>query len=316
MTDMDFGCFLPNVSPVLLKDIAIKADSLGFDCLWGSDHLMSPFPPAIPDFPGYYEAWTTIAYLGGMTENVKLSHQVLVTSFRHPGVLANMASTLDYLTEGRLILTTGAGWYQKEFDAFNIPWGKHKERIEREREAIQVIKSLWTEDVVSFEGKYYRLTEASSELKPFQKPCPPIWIGGDSRRTMELVAELGDGWLMHGHTPDEINKMISKIRPLLGSRSGKITFATSVFMVMGSSKEAAEQKMLQIIPEDLYRVLMEAPVRLELGNGIFGPPEECIPRLHQYVDAGIGHLVCIFIDPGDIERFAEEVLPEFKSSST
>jgi alkanesulfonate monooxygenase SsuD/methylene tetrahydromethanopterin reductase-like flavin-dependent oxidoreductase (luciferase family) len=293
MTDMDFGCFLPNVSPVLLKDIAVKADSLGFDCLWGSDHLMSPFPPAIPDFPGYYEAWTTIAYLGGITQNVKLSHQVLVTSFRHPGVLANMASTLDHLTEGRLILTTGAGWYQKEFDAFNIPW---------------------TEEVVSFEGKYYRLTEACSEPKPFQKPCPPIWVGGDSRRTMELVAELGDGWLMHGHSPGEINNMISKINPLLGSRSGKITFATSVFMVIGSSKEAAEQKMHQIIPEDLYNVLMEAPVRLELGNGIFGPPEECIRRLHQYVDAGIGHLVLISIDPGDLELFAKEVLPEFKSN--
>ena len=312
---MDFGCFLPNVPPVFLKDIAVKADSLGFDCLWGSDHLMSPFPPAIPDFPGYYEAWTTISYLAGMTQNVKLSHQVLVTSFRHPGILANMASTLDHLTEGRLILTTGAGWYQKEFDAFDIPWGKHSERIEREREAIQIIKSLWTDEVVSFEGQYYRLKAARSEPKPFQKPCPPVWIGGDSRRTMELVAELGDGWLMHGHSPEEVNTMISKIDPLLGDRSGKITFATSVFMVMAPTKEEADQKIHQIMPRDLIKSLMDAPARQEVRHKVLGPPEACIARLQQYVDAGIGHLVLIFIDPSDMERFAKEVLPEFESST-
>jgi alkanesulfonate monooxygenase SsuD/methylene tetrahydromethanopterin reductase-like flavin-dependent oxidoreductase (luciferase family) len=108
--------------------------------------------------------------------------------------------------------------------------------------------------------------------------------------------------------------MISKIDPLLRDRSGEITFATSVFMVMAPSKEEADQKMHQIMPQDLIKGLMDAPARQEVRHKILGPPEACIARLHQYREAGIGHLVCIFIDPSDIELFAKEVLPEFKEN--
>lgn len=116
---MEFGCAVGNMPPPLMKRVAVQADLLGYHCLWGSDHIMAPFPSAKP---GYNEAWTTISYIGGITHQAKLSHMVLLPAFRHPGVLANMASTLDHFTEGRLILTTGAGWYQKEFDAYGIPW--------------------------------------------------------------------------------------------------------------------------------------------------------------------------------------------------
>ncbi len=309
---MQFGCFLPNVPPDFLKDIAMMADSLGFDCLWGSDHLMSPFPPVLPDYPGYHEAWTTICYLAGMTKNIRLSHQALVTAFRNPGLLASMASTLDNLTQGRLILTTGAGWYQPEFEAFGIPWLRHAERIKREREAIQIIRSLWTKEKVTFRGTYYKLVNAAMDPKPYQTPCPPIWVAGDSRRSMELAAELGDGWFMHGHSPEEIARMISKIAPLLQEKNGSMTFATSVFISMGSNREEADKKMHAVIPEDAYRAFLAAPVSLELKHRILGPPGDCVKRLKQYSDAGIEHMVLVFIDPEDIKIFAQQVIPEFK----
>lgn len=306
---MDFGCSVGNMPPALVKKAALMADSLGFDCLWGSDHLMAPFPAAQP---GYNEAWAMMSYLGGITQRAKLSHMVTVTGFRHPGVLANMVSTLDHFTEGRVILTTGAGWYQKEFDAFNIPWEKHNDRIAREREAVQIIRSLWTEDSVNFKGKYYCLKDASSDPKPFQSPCPPVWIGGDSRKTMELVAELGDGWLMHGHSPEEVERMVAKIDPLLKKRSKKVTFATALFIVIASSKEEADRKWHRKIPEQYYRALMNTPVRLEMKHKIMGSPEECIVQIRRYADAGIGHLILIFLDLNDIDLFAKQVLPEFK----
>jgi len=84
--------------------------------------------------------------------------------------------------------------------------------LEREREAVKIIRSLWTEPRVSFEGKYYRVHDAEITPKPFQKPTPPIWIGGDSKRSMQLAAELGDGWLVHGHQPRDIDKMFQNIR--------------------------------------------------------------------------------------------------------
>ena len=308
---MDFGCSVGNMPPGLVKKIALQADSLGFNCLWGSDHLMAPFAAAQP---GYNEAWTMMSYLGAITQRAKLSHMVLVTGFRHPGILANMASTLDHFSEGRLILTTGAGWYQKEFEAFDIPWEKHNERIAKEREAIQIIRSLWTEDVVNFSGRYYRLKNASSEPKPFQKPCPPIWVGGDSRPTMELAAELGDGWLMHGHSPKEVERMVAKITPLLNARSGEFTFATALFIVMGPSQEEADRKLHRKIPQPYYSALMNTPVRREITHRISGPSEECRLQIKHYAEAGIGHLILIFIDPADIDRFATQVLPEFSGA--
>jgi len=310
---MELGFFLPHVPSDILEMMAIKADAVGFDFMCCDDHLMSPFAPMKPDFAGCYEAWTTMAYLAGKTQNIKLSHMVLVPSFRGPAVLANMAATLDILSGGRLILSVGAGWFQREFKAYDIPWEQHSGRIQREREAIQIIRSLWKEERVSFRGEYYRLEEASLQLKPLQKPAPPIWVGGDSRQSMELAAELGDGWLMHGHAPEEVDRMVSKITPMLAEKAKDFALGTAHFISIGPSREEAYQKMRRIIPPETWKDFMQAPIQKEIKNRISGSSRQCLSQLEQYAEAGLSHLILVFLDPGDVEIFVKEVLPDFRA---
>jgi len=311
---MKLGFFLPQVPQKVFEDMAIRAETEGFDFMCCDDHLMSPFAPMRPDFDGCYEAWTAMAYLAGKTERIKLTHMVLVPSFRGPGLLAKMGATLDLLSGGRLILTVGAGWHEKEFRAYRIPWEKHAERIEREREAIRIIRSLWQEGAVNFKGKYYSLNEATSYPKPLQKPSPPIWVGGDSRKSMELAAELGDGWLMHGHSPDEVSRMVSRIMPMLGDKVGDFAIGTAHFVVMGQSREEGYEKMRRIIPQESWDDFMKARIRQEIRHRIAGSPRECLFRLREYAEAGVTHLILIFLDPGDVDLFVKEVLPALKNS--
>jgi FMNH2-dependent dimethyl sulfone monooxygenase len=309
---LKLGLFVPHAPANVFETFAVKADSSGFDFICCDDHLMSPFSPMTPDFQGCYEAWTAMAYLAGKTRRVKLSHMVLVPAFRTPGVLAKMAATLDLLSGGRLILTVGAGWYQKEFQAYSVPWEKHSLRIRREREAIEIIRSLWTEGELTFEGEYYTLRGATVIPKPLQSPSPPIWIGGDSRQSMELAVELGDGWLMHGHSPEEVRRMVLKAKPMIRRRGEVFSFCTAHFVLMGADQEKAEAKLRQIIPEKTWKDFMKAGIRKEIKHRISGTPRECLSRLREYADAGVTHLICIFLDPLDLDLFAKEVLPEFQ----
>ena len=247
---MELGFFLPHLPKNLFEKMALQAEASGFNFICCDDHLMSPFLNEGSDDLGCYEAWTAMAYLAGKTRNIRLSHMVLVPSFRGPAVLANMAATLDLLSDGRLNLTVGAGWYQREFEAYNLPWEKHSLRIQREREAIQVIRALWTGQRVDFSGDFYQLRGAQLNPRPLQRPAPPIWVAGDSRPSMELAAELGDGWLMHGHAPQEVERLVAKLQPMLGDKADCFSVASAHAIVMGTDTSAADEKLHRLIPED------------------------------------------------------------------
>lgn len=309
---MKLGFFLPHLPPPAFEAMAAQAEALGFDAICCDDHLMNPFDPEDGDNFGCYEAWTAMAYLAGRTRKIKLDHMVLVTAFRGPALLAKMAATLDVLTGGRMRLTVGAGWYEREFKAFNIPWENHKQRIEREREEVMIIRRLWTEPQVSFSGRYYALQTAAVNPKPVQYPGPPIVIAGDSRRSMELAAELGDGWLMHGRTPEEAERAVTHIRPLLGDRADTFDIATAVVVVLGNDERHARQKFRQTVPQATWDLFMQADIKKEIRGGIYGPPRHCRDMLMAYSEAGITALTIVFPDPEDANLFAAEVLPEVR----
>ena len=267
---MELGFFLPHLPREAFINLAISAENIGFDFICCDDHLMSPFEPEETDF-GCYEAWTSMAYLAGKTEKIRLSHMVLIPSFRGPALLANMGATLDLLSGGRLILTIGAGWFEKEFNAYNIPWEGHNGRIKREREAVKIIQSLWKGTYTSFDGEFYQLSP-----KPVQKPAPPIWISGDSTPRMELAAELGDGWQLHGHSPEEVSRMISRIAPLLDKGKEDFAVGSSHVVIMDKDKEKAYTKLRKMIPPETWDRFMTADIRLEIKHRISGSPEDCI----------------------------------------
>ena len=309
---MKLGFLIHHMANPEFERQARQAEALGFEYICCDDHLMSPFEVQGDGGFGCHEAWTAMSYLAGRTEKVRLNHMVLVPAFRGPGLLAKMAATLDQLSGGRLILTVGAGWFQKEYEAFQIPWETHKQRIAREREAVEVMRALWTQPQVTYHGDYYRLDKAYINPKPLQQPTPPIIISGDSRPSLELAAELGDGWMMHGRTPEEAQRMIAAIRPHLGNKAGRFDIGAAVVMVIDTDEKTARRKLRGLMPQATWDLFMQADIKKEIRGGIYGSPAHCVEQLKAYAQAGITSLTLVFLRPEDIERFSKEVLPNFE----
>jgi len=212
MTRREFGINLPvsgrsysrgevELNYGVLRDIALVADRYRFSSIGVHDHLLNPqgSAPGGKEKPekfrnGILEAWTTLSSLSSITTNARLTNVVLCNLFRYPAVLAKMASTLDLISNGRATLALGAGWFRSECLAYGIPWRPYKTRLGMLRESIQLIKKLWTEEEVTFTGKYYQIQKGILSPKPVQKPRPPIVVGGSSESVMRIAADEADGW--------------------------------------------------------------------------------------------------------------------------
>lgn len=163
-----------------------------FESGWTFDH----FYPIFSDSTGpCLEGWTMTAALAQATHRLRLGVLVTGIVYRHPAVLANMAATVDIISNGRLELGLGAGWNEEECGAYGIELGSLRERFDRFDEALAVITGLLTDTVTNFKGHYFTLTDARCEPKPIQRPYPPICIGGTGeRRTLRSVARFGQHW--------------------------------------------------------------------------------------------------------------------------
>lgn len=179
-----------------------EADEIDlFESAWVFDHLY----PIVGDPHGpCLEAWVTLTALAQSTSRIRIGTMVHGMHFRHPGLTAKMAATLDIISGGRLNLGLGAGRFQPEADAYGLRLGPVKERMDRFEEGVEIIARLLSDGVVSYEGHHYRLRDARCEPKGPQRPRPPIAIGGTGeRRTLRLVAEWADIWDALRTTPDE-----------------------------------------------------------------------------------------------------------------
>lgn len=312
---LELGFFVPPITPGQFLEKVKTAEKYGYDFVTTDDHLIDPFTPPAGEQGGTYgcnESWTAMSFAAGATSRISISHMVLVASFRGPGLLAKMAATLDLFSRGRMDLTLGAGWYEPEFRAFGFPWEGHGERLKREREIVEIIRGLWSESPFSYEGRYYRLHNAVVAPGPFRNPGPPIWIGGDSKPSMRLAADLGDGWLIHGHKPREVKSMFSHIRPILGEREKGFGLGMAAFVVMASDPDQATKKLEKLISPELMANYQKAGIRHEINNRISGDTQQCLERIAEYRNLGLTRLITIFIDAEDAARFSEEVLPEIR----
>src|SRR5207249_7772822 len=156
------------------RDAWRMAEDAGFDHIWGYDHLFALGPdPTKPIFDG----WTILGAMALATKRARIGLNVTGNLYRHPGLLAKIAVTVDHLSGGRLDFGIGAAWNEPEFKELGWEFPPLGERLGRFGEAVRVIKRLWTKDRANFQGKYYTLVDAIAEPKPVQKPYPPIWIG-------------------------------------------------------------------------------------------------------------------------------------------
>ncbi|MGH9249429.1 MAG: TIGR03560 family F420-dependent LLM class oxidoreductase, partial [Acidimicrobiales bacterium] len=152
-----------------------------------------------------FEAWTLLAAMAEATSRTRVGCMVTGNTYRHPGVLAKAAVTVDHLSGGRLEFGIGASWAENEHTMFDLEFGTVGERMDRLEEACQIIRSLWTQPRTTFTGRHYRIVDAIAEPKPVQQPYPPIWIGGSGRkRTLRIVAQYADVWNAAGGNPEEV----------------------------------------------------------------------------------------------------------------
>jgi F420-dependent oxidoreductase-like protein len=199
-----------------MLDVWVAADDIDlFESAWNWDH----FYPLTGDMAGpNLEGWTTLTALAQATRRIRVGCQVLGMIYRHPAVLANMAATLDIVSNGRLELGLGAGWNQMECDAYGIELPPLRERFDRFDEGVQAVIALLSQPISAFAGRYVRLADARCEPKPVQQPHPPVVIGGRGpKRTLRAVARWAQGWhaitsgaedwlglreILHGHCTD------------------------------------------------------------------------------------------------------------------
>jgi alkanesulfonate monooxygenase SsuD/methylene tetrahydromethanopterin reductase-like flavin-dependent oxidoreductase (luciferase family) len=176
-------------------------ERLGYESAWVCDHLVQPSRPNGP----YLEAWSLLAGLAARTEKIRIGVLVTSNTFRFPQVVAKMAVTIDHISNGRLEVGLGAGWYEPEHTMFGIPFPETKELVGRFREAVQVVDLLTREDTSSFDGTYYQLKNAQSRPASVQKPRPPLVIGAFGPRMLKIVATYADTWNAFG-TPAEMRE--------------------------------------------------------------------------------------------------------------
>jgi probable F420-dependent oxidoreductase len=197
------------------------AETYGFDSLWVSDHvivprnLKTPYPyspdgsfPIPPELP-FLEPLATLLFVAGVTQRARLGTSILVVPMRNPVITAKMLATLDALSSGRLILGAGAGWMEEEFELLDVPFERRGARLD---DYLQVIDALWTQDKPSFNGRYYAIDEVGFAPKPVQKPRPPIWIGGHSKRALQRAGRFGDAWHAAYVGPEVVARQFGEVR--------------------------------------------------------------------------------------------------------
>src|SRR5260370_19971979 len=210
---MDFGVIVPQVWRMDLVGIsdpseayetmtrvAQEADALGYPSIWLYDHFHTvPTPTQEITF----ECWTSTAALARDTRRVRMGQMVTCNGYRNPAVLAKMASTVDVLSHGRLDFGIGAGWYEQEFKAYGYDFPDGPTRLRQLRDAVRIIRAMWSEEEAVFEGKNHSVHGAINQPKGVQKPHIPLLIGGGGEQvTLKLVAQYGDACNI-GHLNNE-----------------------------------------------------------------------------------------------------------------
>jgi probable F420-dependent oxidoreductase len=192
---MKFGVnlinFGPSARPDSLARWAMLTESLGYHFLMTSDHiaLTSDVQARYP--APFYEPFTTLAWLAGVTQRIEIGSTVVILPYRQPLEVARMAANVDQLSGGRLLFGVGVGWSPQEFAALGVPFHR---RGALANEYLAAIKTLWTNDVATFEGRYVGFTEVQTAPRPVRLPHPPIWVGGASEAAMRRAVRYGDAW--------------------------------------------------------------------------------------------------------------------------
>src|SRR3989441_2388942 len=306
-----FGIQTPNQNTTWDDLLATwkEADALGFESAWVYDHFIPIF--GNQDGP-CLEGWTALAALAAATQRIRVGVLVTGNTYRNPALLAKMATTVDHVSHGRLVLGIGAGWFERDHTAYGFPFGTPHERARKLEEALQVISKLWTQDHPSFAGKYYTLDHAPFAPTNVQKPHPPIVIGGQGEKwIVPLVARYADGWnAVTGVGPDGIRER----RQIIADecrRVGRSPCPTEI---------SALVPLVAITNIPLAGPVVRLGARVIAGRKIArdvmaDSPAAIRERIQKYVDAGATEIILPLRPPFDrglLRKFSQDIMPAFR----
>jgi probable F420-dependent oxidoreductase len=310
---MKYGVFLPvsgrAASRKTLMQAAQQAESLGYDSVWAADRLVMPwkidtaYPYSkestfiVPPDRPFFDTLTCLAFLAGCTETIQLGMSVMVLPYRHPLHWAKIATTIDQLSTGRLIMGVGVGWMEEEFAAMNAPF---KERGAVSDEQLTLLKQLWTEEHITFSGKYYNVNDIAFNPKPYQQPRVPIWVGGEGKYAQRRAGRFGDAWFPYfvRITPAELAARFEYVRKIAreaGRSPDELTLACCLPIELTPDNAQQEENYLK------------------------GSVEQVTDRLQMFQNVGVTHIGLQFMVPHyperqeQIERFAKQALPALRA---
>ena len=298
--------------PELVSQIlrSLRRVEEGFDSAWLSDHMI-PWPDWQSPDTDNLEGWTTISYLIGLFKRLSFGHIVLCNSYRNPALLAKMAATLSLLAPGRFILGVGAGWKRDEYLSYGYEFPEASARIEALEEAVQIIRKMWTEDVVHFHGKHFNVNGAYCNPKP--NPLPPIMIGGGGEKlTLKLVASYADWWNCPNLTLEEYRRKLGILKDYC-VKVGRNYQAIKKTWLGEIAIAETQNEALRIAANNPF-VAKETGFDVMRVN-IIGTPEQVSQRLMEFVDLGVEYFIFRFLDFPNmkgIELFTEKVAEELR----
>ncbi len=310
---MRYGFYLPTRGPLVNRSDITRfvrtGEKLGFHSVMVADHIAVPVKtesvyPYTAD--GKFlskgdalETLTTMAYIAGATEKIRMVSSVMIVPHRNPILTAKALATIDVLSGGRVTVGVGVGWFREEFEALHT--ADFDKRGAVTNEYLEIFKKLWTQSPVAHQGEFYSFEALHCEPLPIQKPHPPIWIGGHSRPALRRAARYGDGWHPVGAVaasplpPEEMRQKLDELKRLTeeaGRDFDKLTISFKAPLYEPDMKEVAGER-----------------------RRFTGSPEQVADDIREYESLGISELIFDFrgdtIDASmeGMERFAKELMP-------
>lgn len=291
-----------SVDTVRIRSYLARADKLGFHSAWVVEQILGSIPSLEPV--------ELLTYSVAVTQRIRLGSAVLLSALRSPVHLAKSLATLDHLSGGRLIVGVGLGGSAAVYPAYGI---SAEHRAARFAEGIRLMKRLWTEPRVTFEGEFWRLQNASMEPKPLQKPHPPIWFGAHHPNALKRAAELGDGFMGAGSLStakfaDEV-RLLRKLLQDAGRDPGAFPIGKRVYIAIDKDKARAARRLAE-----WFGAFYGKP-QLAEEVSVWGPADECVDRLREVVAAGARLVMLhpVFDELEHLEQFASVIAPRFNA---
>jgi F420-dependent oxidoreductase-like protein len=292
--------------------LAETCERSGIEALFRSDHYLSLSSPGRVA----HDAWTTLAGLSALTTTLRFGSLVSPVTFRHPSVLANAAATVDHISGGRIELGMGAGWMEREHQAYGFAFPPLRERLERLSEQIEIVHRLWTEERVTFSGEHYDLDDCPALPKPVQQPRPPLLVGGRAKPgSANPAARFADEYNVIGSSLDEYaeaRRALDAACERAGRNPKTLHMSVMTGFLLGADEDDLHEKARASMERWGADLSPEDAVARYRGRGTAGTPDELVEGLRRLEEVGVERIMLQHIRHEDLETvelLGREVAP-------